>query len=93
MGHSARALQEGRQEAADKSAQYERKISAEYDDWSKAQLKQRGMQIAELSPEQRAAFREATKPVYDQWAPRIGTDLVDRVQKIAEGAEESAATK
>ncbi len=51
------------------------------------------MQIAELSPEQRAAFREATKPVYDQWAPRIGTDLVDRVQKIAEGAEESAATK
>jgi TRAP-type transport system periplasmic protein len=81
------------QEAADKSALYERKISAEYDDWAKAQLKERGMQVAELSPEQRAAFREATKPVFDQWAPRIGPDLVEQVQKIADGAEGTAAAQ
>jgi TRAP-type transport system periplasmic protein len=56
-------------------------------------LKQRGMQVAELSPEQRAAFREATKPVYDQWAPRIGPDLVEQVQKIADGAEGTAAAQ
>jgi len=48
------------------------------------------MKIAELSSEQRAAFREATKPVYDQWAPRIGSDLVQQVQKIADGAEGTA---
>jgi len=38
--------------------------------------------VTNLTAEQRAAFVQATRPVYDKWAKTIGADLV----KKAEGA-------
>jgi len=40
-----------------------------------------GVEIVSLSPEQHAAFQKATRPVYDKWKARIGTDLVAAAEK------------
>lgn len=72
------------QEAARQSAEYEIQLSAEYDDWSRQQLADRGMQITRLDDEQLAAFQAAVQPVYDEWAPRIGEDLIAEIQQIVE---------
>ena len=71
-------------EAARQSADYEIQLSAEYDDWSRDQLEERGMQITRLNDEQLAAFQEAVQPVYAEWAPRIGEDLIADIQQIVE---------
>ncbi|WP_386082786.1 TRAP transporter substrate-binding protein [Vreelandella sp. F11] len=72
------------QEAARQSAEYEIQLSAEYDDWSRDQLAERGMEITRLDDEQLAAFQDAVQPVYEEWAPRIGEDLIADIQKIVE---------
>jgi tripartite ATP-independent transporter DctP family solute receptor len=71
-------------EAARQSAEYQIQLSAEYDDWSRDQLTERGMEITSLNDEQLAAFQDAVQPVYEEWAPRIGEDLIAEIQKIAE---------
>lgn len=71
-------------EAARQAADYEIQLSAEYDDWSREQLAERGMQITRLNEEQLAAFQEAVQPVYEEWAPRIGEDLIADIQQIVE---------
>lgn len=43
-------------------------------------IKARGVEVVELSPEQHAAFVEATRPVYEKWTDRIGEDLVKQAQ-------------
>ncbi|OJA07089.1 TRAP transporter substrate-binding protein [Halomonas sp. QHL1] len=72
------------QEAARQSAEYEIQLSAEYDDWSRDQLAERGMEITRLDDEQLGAFQDAVQPVYEEWAPRIGEDLIADIQKIVE---------
>ncbi|GHE21990.1 TRAP transporter substrate-binding protein [Halomonas urumqiensis] len=72
------------QDAARQSAAYEIQLSTEYDDWAREQLEERGMQITRLDDEQIAAFQEAVQPVYDEWAPRIGEDLIEQIQGIVE---------
>jgi len=46
-------------------------------------LKATGMQINELTPEEKAAFVEATLPAYDMFRDEIGDDLIDLAIKIA----------
>lgn len=67
-------------EAAVQARDYQRTISREYSDYAREQLAERGMEVTELTDEQRAAFQEAVRPVYDQWRDEIGGDLIDRVQ-------------
>jgi tripartite ATP-independent transporter DctP family solute receptor len=73
------------QEAATAAAGYERTLSREFNDYAKQQLIDRGMEITDLTDEQVKAFQEATQPVYDKWAPKLGADLVARVQEQAQG--------
>jgi TRAP-type transport system periplasmic protein len=80
------AYQELVQEAARQSAEYEIQLAAEYDDWARDQLEARGMQITRLDDDQIAAFQEAVQPVYDQWGPRIGEELIASIQEIADTA-------
>ncbi|SNX69571.1 tripartite ATP-independent transporter DctP family solute receptor [Cereibacter ovatus] len=42
-------------------------------------LKAEGMQIGTLTPEQRAAFREALAPAYEGYARQYGEDLIRRI--------------
>ena len=43
-------------------------------------LKEEGMQVNELTADQRNEFREAVKTVYDKYVPEIGEDLVKMAQ-------------
>lgn len=46
-----------------------------------AGIKERGVQVTELTEEQHDAFVEATQSVYEKWTPRIGEDLVKMAQE------------
>ena len=45
-----------------------------------AKIRERGVEVTELTPEQHAAFVEATQSVYEKWGPRIGEELVQQAQ-------------
>ncbi|MDF2095621.1 DctP family TRAP transporter solute-binding subunit [Aquibaculum arenosum] len=49
-------------------------------------IREKGVTIVELTEEEREAFVEATRPVYEEWRERIGADLVEM-------AEESVANR
>ena len=46
------------------------------------------MQITRLNDEQLAAFQEAVQPVYEEWAPRIGEELIQDIQAIVDDSTE-----
>ncbi|MCA1939848.1 MAG: DctP family TRAP transporter solute-binding subunit [Caenispirillum bisanense] len=45
------------------------------------EIKATGAEIVELTPEQQKAFVDATRGVYDQWAEKIGPDLVKQAEE------------
>ncbi|MDO6459600.1 DctP family TRAP transporter solute-binding subunit [Granulosicoccaceae sp. 1_MG-2023] len=45
-----------------------------------AKIRERGVEVTELSAEQHAAFVEATRAVYEKWSPKIGEALVEQAQ-------------
>ncbi|AVL70696.1 C4-dicarboxylate ABC transporter [Oligella urethralis] len=44
-------------------------------------IRERGVEVTELSQEQHQSFVEATQSVYDKWTKRIGAELVETAQK------------
>jgi TRAP-type transport system periplasmic protein len=50
------------------------------------ELAKRGVAVAELTPAEKAAFRDATKGVYDKYAQQIGGDLVAKAEAAAKKA-------
>ncbi|CAN5491121.1 DctP family TRAP transporter solute-binding subunit [soil metagenome] len=40
-----------------------------------------GVTVTQLTPDERAAFVKATRPVYEKWKPTIGADLVTKAEK------------
>ncbi|WP_312233989.1 DctP family TRAP transporter solute-binding subunit [Stutzerimonas nitrititolerans] len=42
-----------------------------------ADIRERGVEVIELTDEQRQAFVEATRSVHETWAPKIGSELLD----------------
>ena len=47
-------------------------------------MKQHGMTVTVLTPEQRAAFKKLTAPIYKKWVPKIGKKLVEEAKKAVE---------
>lgn len=47
-----------------------------------ASMKDAGMQVNELSPEQKAAFRDALAGPYQQYEAQFGKELMDRIQAV-----------
>ena len=43
-----------------------------------------GMEVVQLSPADRQAFRQKTRIVYNKWASEIGVELVHRAERIVE---------
>ena len=41
-----------------------------------ALLREKGMEVHEPTPEELAAFKEATRPSFDKWAAQIGPEIV-----------------
>ncbi len=69
------ALQAGR-ENVDKA----RKGIAGTDNTVLKQIEAAGVSVTRLSPEQRAVFVQATRPVYDKWSKSIGAELVKKAE-------------
>lgn len=55
--------------------------------------KEKGMQVIELTPEQKQAFREATKSVYEVVEKQVGKELLDKVLKAVQEAEQALKKK
>lgn len=75
------------QEAATEAMAYQRQISREATDSGVEFLKEKGMEIHEPTPEELAAFREATKPAFDTWAEKVGPELVKSFQDAVASAQ------
>jgi TRAP-type transport system periplasmic protein len=43
-----------------------------------------GMEVVQLSPVERQAFRQKTRSVYNKWASEIGVELVRRAERIVD---------
>ncbi|MCM3082018.1 DctP family TRAP transporter solute-binding subunit [Brevibacillus invocatus] len=65
-------------DAAVEYRDFQRKLATEQDAEFLAKLKENGMQVNELTPEQKDAFIAASKSVYDQFSKEIGEDLVKK---------------
>ncbi|HMK43256.1 MAG TPA: DctP family TRAP transporter solute-binding subunit [Dissulfurispiraceae bacterium] len=78
--------------AADEAMAWQKKAAREGLEGGTASLdmlKNNGMSVTILKPEDVEAFRVKTKPVYDKWAAEIGPDLV----KATENAVKASAAK
>lgn len=71
-------LQELVMEASDEFKDEQRKLAQQQDTEFLDQLKAEGMQVNDLTAEQRDEFREAAQPVYKKYESQIGKDLIDR---------------
>ncbi|WP_299363059.1 DctP family TRAP transporter solute-binding subunit [uncultured Paracoccus sp.] len=68
------------QEAATEAMDYQRQITREGTEKGLAFLKEKGMEVYEPTPEELAAFREATQPAFDTWAEKVGPEIVSAFQ-------------
>ena len=72
------------QAAKEQIASTRKGLGAGGDRSSIQELEKRGVQVAELTPEEKDAFREPTKVVFDKWAQTAGLDLVKKAQDAIE---------
>lgn len=68
-------------DAAQQAMAYQRNLAREQTSTGVETLKQNGMAITTLDDAQLQAFRDATSDVYDQWAARVGEDLVQTFEQ------------
>lgn len=71
-------LQELLMEASEEFRDQQRELAQQQDTEFMEQLEAEGMQINDLTDEQRDAFREGAAPVYEKYEGQIGADLIDR---------------
>ena len=69
------------QEAALEACAYQIQINREVADEEIAEFEEAGMTISILPEEAKGPFREAVKPVYDEYEPIMGTELIDLFRK------------
>jgi TRAP-type C4-dicarboxylate transport system substrate-binding protein len=55
-------------------------IGVDGDTSSLEEVKKRGVEIADLTRDEKAVFAKATRPVFDKWAQTIGADLVKKAE-------------
>ena len=81
------ATKEKVQKAATEAMAYQKEITRDSTAKGIDFLKEKGMEIYEPSADEIQAFREATKPAFDTWASKVGTDLVKTFQDAAASAK------
>lgn len=65
--------------AAQEARDFNRQRAEEQNQKFLDQMKSKGLQVTELTPEQKAAFQEKMKPVWAKFENVIGKDLIDAV--------------
>ena len=73
-------VREAAEQAAAENLVAARKGITPGDDALLQSIEKSGVTITRLTPEQRQAFKDATRPVYDKWAATIGKDLVKKAE-------------
>ena len=68
------------QDAAYVARDYERQVSADMNKSMVGKLRDAGMKVTELTPDQLKAFQVAVQPVYTKFADQIGKSLVEEIQ-------------
>lgn len=71
-------LQELVMDASEEFRDEQRELAQQQDVEFLEQLKAGGMQVNDLTAEQRNEFRKAAQPVYEKYEDQIGKDLIDR---------------
>jgi C4-dicarboxylate-binding protein DctP len=69
-------------EALTEATEYERQLAKELDQKSFDNLKAAGMEITELTEEQRQAFIAGFQPVYDEFGSVIGQEFLDAARSL-----------
>ncbi|BCV24822.1 DctP family TRAP transporter solute-binding subunit [Gelria sp. Kuro-4] len=78
--------QKALQEAAALWRDVERKLNEEQVQAGVKLMKDAGVQVDELTTEQKEVFRKATQPVYDEFAKQLDPALMEKVLKAAQEA-------
>jgi tripartite ATP-independent transporter DctP family solute receptor len=68
-------------EAAREAGRYQREIIQAAEREHLEAFRKAGVEVAQLTPEQRARFEEASKPVYDWFVQRQGPEMIERIRK------------
>ena len=74
------AVRQAALQAARENVENARKGIAGTDNSALKQIEASGVTVTTLTPEQRAAFVQATRPVYEKWSKTIGADLVKKAE-------------
>lgn len=74
-------------EAAQEAMAYQREITREDTASGLDFLREKGMEIYEPTAEELDAFRTATKPAFDEWAGKVGEDIVNAFQEAIANAD------
>lgn len=76
-------IQQAIEEALRETTSFNNQLSVEMNERQFAELQKMGtMDIHIQTPEERVAWRQALQPVYDQFAPSIGEELMAEVEKL-----------
>lgn len=67
-------------EAAEEYRAEQREIAHEQDSEFLEKLKENGMEVNEITPEQKEEFRKAAEPIYEKFAKEIGEDLIEQAK-------------
>lgn len=73
--------------AAEEAMTYQREITREGTAKGVDFLREQGMEVYEPSDAELQAFREATQPAFDQWAERVGPEIVSAFQDAIAATE------
>ncbi len=82
-----KAVREAAEQAAAENLVAARKGISPGDDALLQSIEKSGVTITRLTPEQRKAFKDATRPVYDKWAATVGKDLVKKAETAIANAK------
>ncbi len=74
-------------EAAQDAMAYQREITREGTDRGIEYLRAQGMEVYEPTEDELDAFRAATQPAFDQWAERVGAEIVSAFQEAIAAAD------
>lgn len=80
-------VREAAEQAATENIAASRKGLSSNDEGVLKSIEKDGVMITRLTPAQRQAFKDATRPVYDKWAVVIGKDLVKKAEDAVRAAQ------
>lgn len=68
-------------QAAKEACDYQRKLNRELSAKQTADFASKGMEVTTLTAEQMKPFQDAVQPLYTEYEPKIGKDLIDAFRK------------